>query len=142
MQAGYQIVEIELDGDPGDHGWLGGGALVLARRGGVPVGSRLFDEPPPADRSLVDLIVTRHDEPPAPAGRPTSITVAVCTKDRPALLDRCLESIARAIVAAGDDADVDVLVVDNASTDDETRRVAEARGARVVREDVPGLDFA
>src|SRR5438552_1143724 len=142
MQAGYQIVDIELDGDHGDHGWVGGGALVLARRGGVPVGSRLFDERPPPDRRLADLIVTRHDEPPGPVGRPASITVAVCTKDRPALLDRCLESIDGAIAAAGAEADVDVLVVDNASSDEDTRRVAEARGARVVREDVPGLDFA
>jgi cellulose synthase/poly-beta-1,6-N-acetylglucosamine synthase-like glycosyltransferase len=35
-----------------------------------------------------------------------------------------------------------MLVVDNASSGDGTRHTAEARGARVVREEVPGLDFA
>ncbi len=140
MEAGYPIVDIDIDG--GDHERLDGGALVIARRDGVPVGSRLFHPAPPDRRPLIEQLDRREDDPPGPAPRSTSITVAVCTKDRPVLLDRCLASILVAIDVAGDEAEADVLVVDNASSDDGTRLTAAARGARVVREEVPGLDVA
>ena len=64
-------------------------------------------------------------------------TVAVCTRDRPWDLQRCLGSIA----GMPDDGQ-EVLVVDSASRGEETRRVAEAAGFRYVREDRPGLDIA
>jgi GT2 family glycosyltransferase len=142
MQAGYQFVDVDIDDGGGESIRFRGGALVVARRAGVPVGSRLFHRAPAGARPLADHLDLREDEPPGPAPGSTSITVAVCTKDRPALLDRCLESIVAAIDVAGREAEVEVLVVDNASSGDGTRHTAEARGARVVREEVPGLDFA
>lgn len=65
------------------------------------------------------------------------ISVVVCTRDRPDLLGRCLESIRKL-----DYPDYEVVVVDNASKSNETREVAERSGARCVREERPGLDSA
>jgi len=66
-----------------------------------------------------------------------SVTVAICTKDRPEELRRCLASC-----AAIRDQVEETLVVDNGSGTDETRRVAEAAGVRCVREERRGLSAA
>ncbi len=71
-----------------------------------------------------------------------SLTIAICTRDRPALTARCLDSIRsldRAGFAMGE---LEVLVVDNAPSDDRTRRAAAQAGVRYVVERLPGLDFA
>lgn len=65
------------------------------------------------------------------------ISVVVCTRDRPDLLTRCLESIRKLNYP-----DYEVVVVDNASKSSDTREVAERAGARCVREERPGLDSA
>ncbi len=70
-------------------------------------------------------------------GRPPAVTVAVCTRDRPALLRRCLQA-----VAALRHPSFEILVVDNASRGGETRDIALQFGARYVREHHPGLDWA
>ena len=68
----------------------------------------------------------------------SAITVAVCTRDRPDDLRRCLDSIASLRTSVAE-----VLVIDNASADDRTRRVASASpGVRYVREPRQGLDWA
>lgn len=65
-------------------------------------------------------------------------TVAVCTRDRPEDLRRCLDSLA---VFARDGHEV--LVVDNAPSTDESRQIVETCGfARYVREDRPGESAA
>jgi glycosyltransferase involved in cell wall biosynthesis len=67
-----------------------------------------------------------------------SATVAVCTRDRPADLRRCLDAIMR----LPDDGQ-EVLVIDNCPSTDETYRlVAEYSGVRYVHEDRPGLNIA
>jgi glycosyltransferase involved in cell wall biosynthesis len=66
-----------------------------------------------------------------------SITVIVCTRDRPERLVGCLAAVNKAL-RPGDE----LLVVDSASTSSATREVAEAAGARVVRCDLPGLSRA
>lgn len=66
-----------------------------------------------------------------------SATLVICTRDRPAELERCLGSIALQSTPPAE-----VIVVDNASRSEETRSVATAAGARYIREDRPGLDFA
>lgn len=71
-----------------------------------------------------------------PAEQPP-ITVVVCTRDRPAVLQGCLEALGVQRYPS-----YEVLVVDNASAGKETRLVAEASGARWVREARPGLDRA
>lgn len=66
-----------------------------------------------------------------------SVSVAICTRDRPELLRRCLTAVARCAGVA------EVLVVDNNSADGErTRRIAEEYGATYVLEPITGLQFA
>jgi GT2 family glycosyltransferase len=78
--------------------------------------------------------------PAAPTGRraaaPT-ITLVICTRDRPVALARCLASLSSQTRKPDQ-----VLVVDNASRGDATREAAVAAGVDYVREDRPGLDIA
>jgi len=71
-----------------------------------------------------------------------SLCIAVCTKDRAQMLKRCLCSILG--LERGDlNIEVEVLVVDNAPSDEATREVvASLEGVRYAREPKPGLDFA
>ena len=66
------------------------------------------------------------------------MTVAVCTRDRPVLLERCLAAL-RSVPPT-----VRVLVVDNAPSTDASARLVEARfpGFDYVIEPRPGLDHA
>jgi GT2 family glycosyltransferase/ubiquinone/menaquinone biosynthesis C-methylase UbiE len=67
-----------------------------------------------------------------------SVTLAICTRDRPHALDRCLRSI-----AAAEEAPDDVLVVDNAPRASSTRKVVEGFPAfRYLPEARPGLSAA
>lgn len=67
------------------------------------------------------------------------VTVAVCTRDRPADLAVCLEALTRLRYPR-----LDLLVVDNAPTTDEAERLVRCRhgGIRYVQEPRPGLDWA
>ncbi len=90
-------------------------------------------------RERLRQALAREEEPVASAPKGLSVTVAVCTRNRPEDLDRCLDSIVRATGRfAGR---VDVLVVDNAPPDGRTREVV-GRWAKVryVTEPVAGLD--
>jgi GT2 family glycosyltransferase len=68
-----------------------------------------------------------------------SVTVAVCTRDRPDDLATCLDSLARVEYD-----DLEILVVDNAPSSEASRLLVERRGGRVryTREPRPGLDWA
>ncbi len=67
-----------------------------------------------------------------------TITVAVCTRDRPDLLHRCLLALGALEAPAPE-----ILVVDNASRDDRTRRLVEQLpSVRYVYEPRQGLDWA
>lgn len=74
---------------------------------------------------------------PAAPAAPATITVAVCSRDRPTELAACLGAV-RAALRDGDE----LLVVDSASTTEATARVAAEAGARVVRLTEPGLSRA
>ena len=83
--------------------------------------------------------------PPGARERPVpTLTAVVCTHDRPALLGRCLASlVALRAMAASTGSSLDLLVVDNAPSDDRTREVvARVPGVRYVREPIAGLDIA
>lgn len=87
----------------------------------------------------------REELGPAPCRTPMpSISVAICTRNRPEHLRRCLASLgtldpAPEALTAG----FEILVIDNAPPDDATRRVAEGfPGIRYVLEPKPGLNFA
>lgn len=74
--------------------------------------------------------------------RPFSLTIAVCTRNRPECLSRCLGSLTKLKDLADESRRPDLLVVDNAPPDDRTRdAVQRYPGIRYVREPVPGLDF-
>jgi O-antigen biosynthesis protein len=96
---------------------------ALATRGGVAEASR---------RGLAAL---PHPKQSRPDG--SQVTVAVCTRDRPEDLRRCLTAIDRLETRPAE-----VLVVDNASRDDRTRQVAKEFGVRYVWEPRAGLDWA
>ncbi len=68
---------------------------------------------------------------------PPTGTLVICTRDRPASLERCLKSLTALEAREG----LDVLVVDNGS-DDTVRHLVERRGFRWVHEPVPGLNRA
>lgn len=68
---------------------------------------------------------------------PGDVTVVVCTKDRASYLDGCLLSL-RAL----DPPPGEILVVDNASSDDSTKNVATSHGVRVIGAPVAGLNRA
>jgi glycosyltransferase involved in cell wall biosynthesis len=73
-----------------------------------------------------------------------SLTIAICTKDRPENLTRCLQSLLQLKMPLEKDIqEWEILVVDNAPSDDRTQTlVASMPGVRYVREPKPGLDFA
>jgi hypothetical protein len=143
----YSLIDVDIGA--GEHLGIGGdvpswstGALVVARRHGVPVGSALVHGPSATAR-LDHLLETRRGDPaPWTDGAAPSITIAICSRDRPERLARCLRSISEARTVAGSEVVADVLVIDNASSDGRTGDVALAHGADVRREHVPGLDVA
>ena len=68
---------------------------------------------------------------------PLTVTVVICTRNRPALLEKCLAAVSR-LEPAPDD----VLVIDNSVGDKETERAARDYSARYVVEPIPGLSRA
>ena len=158
LAAPYAMVEIEMDGPipdftlPSDHG----GAHVLVRWRGRPAGrfwrmrsrhGHAFTGESLRDGAVANcrysIAAAMISETLSPAQQaPLSLTVAICTRGRPALATRCLEALVSVLArrsAAGEA--VDILVVDNAPADDLTRAAAEAAGVRYVVEPLPGLDF-
>jgi glycosyltransferase involved in cell wall biosynthesis len=65
------------------------------------------------------------------------VSVVICTRDRPARLERCLRAVTQLDYPA-----YEVIVVDNAPSDDATKKLAAGFGVRYVVEPVPGLDHA
>jgi GT2 family glycosyltransferase len=78
------------------------------------------------------------DETDTPGYTPPTATVAVCTRDRPEDLKRCLDALMR----LPDDGQ-EFLVIDNCPATDETQHLVEHYPkVRYVREDVPGSSAA
>ena len=73
-----------------------------------------------------------------------SLTIAVCTKDRPEDLRVCLDQLKKVRSAEADGgAGIELLVVDNAPSDSQTRELVESLGdVRYATDPRPGLDFA
>lgn len=67
----------------------------------------------------------------------SGVSVVICTRNRPENLAGCLEALQKQQCPPGE-----IIVVDNAPSDERTREMAAAWGVRYVREDRPGLDFA
>lgn len=66
-----------------------------------------------------------------------SWTVVVCTRDRPELVRRCIESLLPECDASGE-----IVVVDNAPSTDATARITERYNVKYVREPAAGLNRA
>ncbi len=122
--------------------YVGAQALVWDR--GVPIGwVALPVTNGEVSRHVVERALSTCRSPvrgvDAPRSPSPSLTVAVCTRDRPDDLARCLEALERLEPAADE-----VLVVDNAPTSDASERLVRGRHPRVryVREPRPGLDHA
>ncbi|MDM7890557.1 glycosyltransferase [Curtobacterium caseinilyticum] len=121
-----------------------GSARLLVREGTSPRG---FVDLPVVDgtvaaaalRAAVDTLPAA-EHPPVPVRLP-STSVVLCTRDRADQLADALRS-----VLAVDHPDLEVVVVDNAPSDDATRRLVTAPGTdprvRYVLEPVPGLSSA
>lgn len=97
-----------------------------------------------AEEAILTAALRRHlrAQQPRPAAT-FAITVAVCTRDRPALLADCLRSVLAARSGVPNPDDVTVLVVDNAPSDEATKRLVDTLPeVRYAREPRAGLDFA
>jgi hypothetical protein len=117
------------------------------RREGIPAGFSLHRRPGGTKiegERLLDLVMAgvapKTAEPPILTSLP-SVTVAICTKDHPELLRRCLASL-QGLREIRSDAILEVLVVDNNSIGSETENCARDFRATYCREPITGLNFA
>jgi GT2 family glycosyltransferase len=83
--------------------------------------------------------IRNHAAEPAAQGQLTTISVAVCTRDRPDDMAKCLASLAALRTLP-----FEIIVVDNAPATEATARLVQDHFPqfRYVREDTPGLDHA
>ncbi len=82
--------------------------------------------------------------PPAQLSHTPSITIAICTKDRPENLARCLKSLQQLYpISFAATPPLEIVVIDNAPSDQRTwELVSSLPEVRYVCEPKPGLDFA
>ncbi|MEB3047715.1 glycosyltransferase family 2 protein [Rhizobium mulingense] len=115
--------------------------LVVFLADGLPVGQAYVDRPEAAAElagRVVQPDTLAHARQVAQTAlQNREVSILICTKDRPEELRRCLASIPEQSLKPAE-----IIVVDNASSGNATRRVVEEAGATYVREDRVGLDFA
>ena len=134
------------------------GFAIIMRRKGRPVGFWL--DSPTGKRILQPAEIgqrisaeagevllaeaIREEIAPPPAVALPSVTIAICTKDRPDDLAILLKSLQTSIAtAARRNVALEILVIDNAPSDGRTRQTALSfPGTRYLLEAKPGLNFA
>lgn len=125
-----------------------GANLVVCWWKDLPVGQLRFAADRPRGVDFATLVAEAVDpaalarakaiqSTPAASGKSPTVSVVICTRDRPEALRHCLASLPQQTRTPDQ-----VVVVDNASVDDRTRAVAHAAGVTYIREDRPGLDIA
>lgn len=152
-----KVLDIDLERIPEDVEGLGqySRAMILIRLGGQPLGTVLL--PICGERingnEILEAVIgnfgwglwNRCLENPAgngpteaiQGGLPTA-TVAVCTRDRPLDLRRCLDGLMRM-----PDDNQEILVIDNCPSTEATKKLVRQYGCiRYVREEIPGLNRA
>lgn len=68
---------------------------------------------------------------------PPTCSVVVCTHDRPDILKKCIASLCRSKAP-----DIEIIVIDNAPSDDKIVEIAANYSVRYIREDRKGLNWA
>jgi GT2 family glycosyltransferase len=112
--------------------------LIGGRIDGAELGDAVVDAAawPLLERRLHDYLEWEEER--LDSFIPPKATVAVCTRDRPDDLRRCLDALMR----LPDDGQ-EILVVDNCPSTETTRRAVESYGhIRYIREDRPGASAA
>ena len=152
VEVGRRRIGLQLDVEES-------GVAVVMRNRGNPVGFAMLDLQHGAsvDAACVERTVSLataatilraalRDElsPAAPTGPLPSLTLAICTKDRPDLVARCLGSVEQVRrTSPHRDVLLEVLVIDNAPSDDRTATLVETfPWARRCLDSREGLDFA
>ena len=162
--APIQLLDVEIEGSPAAipvaadaQGDPYTRAIALVRLNGRPIGTVAFDIPEQGldGQTLQELIRERLPSDPdldraaeidaernAFLARAPFASVVIATRNRPDNLARCLESLSRLLYP-----EFEVIVVDNAPSDDATERFfaahcADRPNVRYVREDRPGLASA
>jgi glycosyltransferase involved in cell wall biosynthesis len=146
-----RVAELEIAGGIPDlhqcHGY--GGVYLLLRRHGYPLGTvRLPVSEDTVRAEAIQAAMHRTllreskravllDDHVTSSRHTPGISVVVCTRDRPRLLERCLHSLAQLQYPA-----YEVIVVDNGSISEATRQLARKSKVRYLREERPGLDWA
>jgi glycosyltransferase involved in cell wall biosynthesis len=152
----YRLAEIEITQPLPALDFAAGetGAGLVIRRHGRPIGFLMRENssgrtwsPDELGEWISDALNTKiveeaiRDElapPPTNVSFP-SLSVAICTRNRVASLNRCLDSVLPLQQKYG----FELLVIDNAPSDDTTARlVKNFPAARYALEQRPGLDFA
>ena len=89
------------------------------------------------DSGIVSQSLKENESSRSPATS-EKVSVIVCTRNRPNALKECIDQLFRS-----EDQDFELIIVDNASESDDTRRVASLYpSVKYVREDRKGLDIA
>jgi GT2 family glycosyltransferase len=143
--AAAEIIHIDLADPPLNISIVEEEALIVFWWRDRPVGQawnrgakhRTIEVMPLADQSVAPDIIGSADSIATPSAGRSSASLVICTRDRPEELARCLASLSQQTLTPSE-----IIVVDNASRDDRTRKVALAAGTTYIREDRPGLDFA
>jgi glycosyltransferase involved in cell wall biosynthesis len=99
------------------------------------------------DKAKIQLLAESIREelvPVAKQHRLPSLTVVICTKDRPDCLHRCLQSLVKLREEIIDGmSEFNIMVIDNAPSDDRTKQLlSNYSDIRYVSEVKPGLNFA
>jgi len=85
-----------------------------------------------------DLVAPLDDIIPSPSNSDLSVSLIVCTRDRPEQLKRCLQSLQQLTPAADE-----IIVIDNAPQDDRTQTlIQQFAGVHYLLEPQPGLSIA
>jgi glycosyltransferase involved in cell wall biosynthesis len=151
-----KVIDLEIQRLPPDVGGLDGyqQAMILFRYAGTPagrawaqVGNGVLSQAE-IQRALLEVAgwvlgeqmlfgFLKYEN--APVSAPCPATVAICTRDRPEDVQRCLRGLAK----LPDDGQ-EILVVDNCPSTEATKRIAAEYPERVryVVEEIPGLNRA
>ena len=113
--------------------------LIIFWDGAYPVGlsiSNAFEDCAPLAPPM-PLAKIRSTSASLKNAMPASVSLVICTRDRPKELARCLSSLPAQTLPPSE-----IVVVDNASLTRDTEQVCRDAGVRYVSEPRPGLDIA